>query len=49
MKTRARVAALAGAAAAVAIPIGLAAGPAVAEHPLQARIQHVLLISVDGM
>src|SRR6201996_5694328 len=49
MKPPARVAALAAAAAAVAIPIGLTAGPAVAEHPHQARVQHVLLISVDGM
>ncbi len=49
MKARARVAALAATAAAVAIPIGLTAGPAVAEHPHHARVQHVLLISVDGM
>jgi hypothetical protein len=49
MKARARVAGLAAAAAAVAIPIGLTAGPAVAEHPHHARIQHVVLISVDGM
>jgi Type I phosphodiesterase / nucleotide pyrophosphatase/Sulfatase len=49
MKARARVAALAAAVAAVAIPIGLTAGPAVAEHPHHARVQHVLLISVDGM
>src|ERR1700761_5748936 len=49
MKPPARVAALAAAAAAVAIPIGLTAGPAVAEHPHHARVQHVLLISVDGM
>ena len=49
MKARARVAALAAAAAAVAIPIGLTAGPAVAEHPHHAGVQHVLLISVDGM
>src|ERR1700723_870566 len=49
MKPRARVAALAAAAAAVAIPIGLAAGPAAAEHPHHAQIQHVLLISVDGL
>jgi hypothetical protein len=47
--TRARVAALAATAAAVAIPIGLTAGPAVAAHPHHARVQHVLLISVDGM
>jgi len=49
MKVRARVAALAVAAAVVAIPIGLTAGPAVAAHPHHARVQHVLLISVDGM
>ncbi len=52
MKARTRVAALAAAAAAVAIPTALTAGPAVAEHPHHphhARIQHVLLISVDGM
>src|ERR1700761_4201213 len=49
MKPPARVAALAAAAAAVAIPVGLTAGPAVADHPHHARIQHVLLISVDGM
>ena len=49
MKVRARVASLAAAAAAVAIPIGLTAGPAAAEHPHHARIQHALLISVDGM
>src|SRR6202050_4756343 len=49
MKARARVAALTAAAAAVAIPTALTAGPAVAEHPHHARIQHVLLISVDGM
>src|ERR1700758_2878135 len=49
MKARGRVAGLAAAAAAVAIPIGLTAGPAVAGHPHHARIQHVVLISVDGM
>ncbi len=49
MKAKARVASLAAAAAAVAIPIGLAAGPAAAQHPQHAGIQHVLLISVDGM
>src|ERR1017187_5357620 len=49
MKVRARVAALAAASAAVAIPIGLTAGPAAAEHPHHARVQHVVLISVDGM
>src|ERR1700739_4243372 len=49
MKARGRVAGLAPAAAAVAIPIGLTAGPAVAGHPHHARIQHVVLISVDGM
>jgi len=49
MKVRARVVALAAASAAVAIPIGLTAGPAVAEHPHHARVQHVVLISVDGM
>src|ERR1700761_4643749 len=49
MKPPARVAALAAAAAAVAIPIGLTAGPAGAEHPHHARVQHVLLISVDGL
>jgi hypothetical protein len=50
MKARARVAAVAAAAAAaVAIPVALTAGPAAADHPQQARVQHVLLISVDGM
>ncbi len=49
MNARARVAALAATAAAVAIPIGLTAGPAAAEHSHHAGIQHVLLISVDGM
>jgi predicted AlkP superfamily pyrophosphatase or phosphodiesterase len=49
MRARARVASLAAAAATVAIPIGLTAGPAAAEHPHHDRIQHVLLISVDGM
>ena len=49
MNVRARVASLAAAAAAVAIPIGLTAEPAAAEHPHHARIQHALLISVDGL
>ncbi len=49
MQGRARIASLAAAAAAVAIPIGLSAGPAAAQHPHHARIQHVLLISADGM
>ena len=53
MKTRTRVASLAAAAAALAIPIGLGAGPAAASHPHASTsaspIQHVLLISVDGM
>jgi hypothetical protein len=49
MKARARVASVAAAAAALAIPIGLSAGPASASHPDTSQIQHVLLISVDGM
>jgi hypothetical protein len=49
MKARARVASVAAAAAALAIPIGLSAGPAAASHPDTSQIQHVLLISVDGM
>jgi predicted AlkP superfamily pyrophosphatase or phosphodiesterase len=53
MRAPARVPSLAAAAAAVAIPVGLTAGPAAAHHPAQhsdhAGIQHVLLISVDGM
>jgi Type I phosphodiesterase / nucleotide pyrophosphatase len=50
MKGRTRVASAAVAAAALAIPIGLTAGPAAAAHPHNAAaIQHVLLISVDGM
>jgi hypothetical protein len=52
LNVRARVASLAAIAAAVAIPIGLTAGPAAANHPQAAgtdQIDHVLLISVDGM
>ncbi len=50
MNARTRVASLAAAAAALAIPIGLTAGPAVASHHSGTnQIQHVLLISVDGM
>ena len=49
MKTRTRVVSLAAATAALAIPVGLTAGPAAAKHPAPSSIQHVLLISVDGM
>jgi hypothetical protein len=52
LNVRARVASLVAVAAAVAIPIGLTAGPAAANHPHAAgtdHIEHVLLISVDGM
>jgi Type I phosphodiesterase / nucleotide pyrophosphatase len=49
MKLRAKAASVAVAAAVVAVPVGLSAGSAVADHPHQTGIQHVLLISVDGM
>jgi hypothetical protein len=49
MKLRAKAASAAVAAAVVAVPVGLSAGSAVADHPHQTGIQHVLLISVDGM
>jgi hypothetical protein len=49
MKVRTRVASAAVAAAALAIPVGLSAGPAAADHPHTNQVQHVLLISVDGM
>jgi hypothetical protein len=49
MKIGAKVGALAAVAAAAAIPIGLTAPSAVAAHPSRDKIQHVLLISVDGM
>ncbi len=49
MKVGTKAASLVVAAAAVALPIGLTAQPAAADHPHQTRIQHVLLISVDGM
>ncbi|MGO9753140.1 MAG: alkaline phosphatase family protein [Solirubrobacteraceae bacterium] len=37
------------AAAAVAVPVGLSAQSAAADHTYHQRIEHVLLISVDGM
>ncbi len=49
MNLRAKAASLAAAATVVAVPLGLSAGPAVADHSHRPRIQHVLLISVDGM
>ena len=49
MKLRAKAASVAVAAVVVAVPVGLSAGSAVADHPHQTGIQHVLLISVDGM
>jgi len=49
MKLRAKAASLAVATAVVAVPIGLSAGSAAADHPYHQPIQHVLLISVDGM
>ncbi len=41
--------AVAVAAAAAAVPVGLSAQSAAADHTYRHRIQHVLLISVDGM
>ena len=49
MRLGAKAAALAAAATAVALPIGLAAPSAVAQHGHNDRIRHVLLISVDGL
>ncbi len=49
MKLRAKVTSLAAAAVAVAVPLGLSAGSAEADHPHHQPIQHVLLISVDGI
>jgi hypothetical protein len=49
MRIRAKAASLAVAAAVVAVPVGLSTGSAAADHPHHELIQHVLLISVDGM
>ena len=49
MKLRAKAALVALAAAVVAVTVGLLAQSAAADHPYDHRIQHVLLISVDGM
>ncbi len=48
MTLGAKAAAVALASAAVAVPVGISAGSAAADHSHQ-QIQHVLLISVDGM
>src|ERR1700727_1563470 len=49
MKLRAKVTSVAVAVAAVAVPLGLSAQNAAADHPQHQHIRHVLLISVDGM
>jgi hypothetical protein len=49
MKLRAKAASLVAAIAAVTVPIGLTAQSAVADHSHGGRVEHVLLISVDGM
>jgi hypothetical protein len=53
LKARALTVGAVAATAAVAIPVGLSAAPAAADHGFdgwhQSRVKHVLLISVDGM
>src|SRR5579875_4124943 len=50
MTLRAKAAGAVVAATAVAVPVGLSAQASAAQHPSsRSKIQHVLLISVDGM